>query len=75
MYHIGQASIPTSVKTLTHFIDDIEIFLTVCDIFQESFVKFYDKLCNPKEITMKALFKCETLSTPSFNQLVSNTHV
>ncbi|RIB06488.1 hypothetical protein C2G38_1938108, partial [Gigaspora rosea] len=32
MYHIGQASIPTSVKTMTHLIDDIEIFLTVRDI-------------------------------------------
>lgn len=34
MYHIGQASIPTSVKTLTHFIDDVEIFLTARDIFR-----------------------------------------
>ena len=73
MYHLGQASIPTSVKTITHFIDDTEIFLTVRDIFRESFVNFYDKLCNPKEITTKVSFKCETLSTPSFNQFVSNT--
>ncbi|CAG8655312.1 8457_t:CDS:2, partial [Scutellospora calospora] len=29
IYHIGQASIPTSVKTMTHFIDDIETFLAV----------------------------------------------
>ncbi|CAI2195623.1 2523_t:CDS:2, partial [Funneliformis geosporum] len=28
MYHIGQASIPTSVKSMTHFVDDIETFLT-----------------------------------------------
>ncbi|CAG8499233.1 17722_t:CDS:2 [Cetraspora pellucida] len=73
MYHIGQASIPTSVKTITHFIDDIETFLTAQDIFRESFVNFYDKLCNPKEQSTKAPFKRETLSTPDFNQLVSNT--
>ncbi|RGB26100.1 hypothetical protein C1646_609424, partial [Rhizophagus diaphanus] len=29
MYHIGQASIPTSVKTMSHFVDEIETFLTV----------------------------------------------
>ncbi|CAG8459608.1 27089_t:CDS:2 [Dentiscutata erythropus] len=73
MYYIGQASIPTSVKTMTHFIDDIETFLTVRDIFRESFVNFYDKLRNPKEQSTKVPFKCETLSTPSFNRLVSNT--
>ncbi|RGB26232.1 hypothetical protein C1646_427558 [Rhizophagus diaphanus] len=33
MYHIGQASIPTSVKTITYFINDVKIFLTVCVIF------------------------------------------
>ncbi|CAG8451302.1 7863_t:CDS:2 [Dentiscutata heterogama] len=51
-----------------------ETFLTVRDIFRESFVNFYDKLCNSKEQSTKVPFKCETLSTPSFNQLVSNTH-
>ncbi|CAB4432782.1 unnamed protein product [Rhizophagus irregularis] len=73
MHHIGQASIPTSVKTMTHFVDEIETFLTVRYILQESFDNFFNKLCSPKEQAKKLSFKCETLSTPSFNQLVSKT--
>ncbi|POG81715.1 hypothetical protein GLOIN_2v1447633 [Rhizophagus irregularis DAOM 181602=DAOM 197198] len=73
MHHIGQASIPTSVKTLSHFVDEIDTFLTVRSLLQESFGNFNNRLRNPKEQAKKLSFKCETLSTPSFNQLVSKT--
>jgi hypothetical protein len=70
MYHIGQASIPTSVKTMTHFIDDIETFLTVRDIFREFFMI---KLCNPKEQSTKVSFKCDYLHQVSINLLAIRT--
>ncbi|CAB5213142.1 unnamed protein product [Rhizophagus irregularis] len=73
MHHIGQASIPTSVKTLSHFVDEIDTFLTVRSLLQESFDNFFNKLRSPKEQAKKLSFKCETLSTSSFNQLISNT--
>ncbi|PKB97742.1 hypothetical protein RhiirA5_432557 [Rhizophagus irregularis] len=48
-------------------------FLTVRSLLQESFDNFFNKLRSPKEQAKKLSFKCETLSTSSFNQLISNT--
>nr|CAG8462706.1 10432_t:CDS:2 [Entrophospora candida] len=73
MYNVGQVLIPASVKEISRFINDLETLLMVCEIFEKSFVDFFDKLCNPKQGTEKASFKCETLSTPSFNMLVNHS--
>ncbi|CAJ0878645.1 3381_t:CDS:2 [Entrophospora sp. SA101] len=66
MHNVGQVFIPASVKEISHFINDLETLLMVCEIFKKSFVDFFDKLCNTKQGTEKASFKCETLSTPKF---------
>ncbi|CAG8454741.1 15977_t:CDS:2 [Acaulospora colombiana] len=59
MIHIGQISVPASVKEMSSFISDIEILLGVREIF-----------CPPSK---KANFKRDTLGTPKFKQLVGKT--
>ncbi|PKK70650.1 hypothetical protein RhiirC2_453551 [Rhizophagus irregularis] len=49
MLHVGQVSIPASLKDMSSFVDDIELSLRILDIFRESYENFYPKLCNPKK--------------------------
>lgn len=37
MIHIGQISVPASVKEMLHFVDEIEILLKIREIFCKSF--------------------------------------
>lgn len=76
MIHIGQISVPASVKEMLHFVDEIEILLKIREIFCKSFDSLYAKLCNPNDPSLpstKASFKRDTLGTPKFKQLVSKT--
>ncbi|CAI2192304.1 17732_t:CDS:2, partial [Funneliformis geosporum] len=69
MLHVGQVSIPASLKDMSSFVDDIELSLRIQDIFRESYENFYPKLCNPGSLTEKATFKKNTLCTPKFRDL------
>ncbi|CAG8476700.1 17897_t:CDS:2 [Cetraspora pellucida] len=73
MIHIGQFSVPASVKEMLSFVDEIEVLLVVQEIFHKSFNTFYTKICNPSSPSTKASFKRDTLGTPKFKQLVSKT--
>ncbi|CAG8640454.1 12319_t:CDS:2 [Ambispora gerdemannii] len=73
MIHIGQVTVPASVKELLSFVDEIEVLLVIREIFRKSFDTFYAKICNPSPPSTKAMFKRDTLSTPKFKQLVSKT--
>jgi len=73
MIHIGQFSVPASVKEMLSFVDEIDVLLGVREIFHKSFNTFYAKVCNPSPPSAKASFKCDTLGTPKFQQLVSKT--
>jgi len=68
MIHIGQMSVPASLKDMSSFVDGVQ------GIFRKSYENFYPKLCNPGSLTKKATFKQDTLCTPKFRQLVSKTH-
>lgn len=70
---IGQVAIPTSLKEVSTFIEDMEILLIIRKVFQQSFDKFFDKLCNPSLPSVKASLRRDTLRTPKFRQLVSKT--
>ena len=70
MIHIGQVSIPVSLKNMPTLVDDMEIVLTIRKIFHQSFDTYFDKLCNPSLPTEKAKFKRGTLDTPKFRQLM-----
>ncbi|CAI2179326.1 16317_t:CDS:2, partial [Funneliformis geosporum] len=47
MVHVGQVSVPASLKEMLSFVDQIEILLDIREIFKKSFNILYDKLCNP----------------------------
>ena len=71
LINIGQVSIPTFLKEISTFIEDMELLLTVRKIFRQSVDIFFDKLCNPSSPSTKASLKRDTLETPKFKQLVS----
>ncbi|UZO18267.1 uncharacterized protein OCT59_009584 [Rhizophagus irregularis] len=73
MVHIGQTTVPVSLKEMLSFVDDIEIFLGIREVFIKSFDTFYDKIRNPSLPSKNAKFKRDTLATPKFNKLVSRT--
>ncbi|CAG8602375.1 13926_t:CDS:2 [Gigaspora rosea] len=74
MLHVGQMSIPASLKDMSSFVDAIELSLRIQDIFRESYENFYPKLCTPDPISLteKATFKKSTLSTPKFRKLAKH---
>ncbi|RHZ81429.1 hypothetical protein Glove_120g46 [Diversispora epigaea] len=73
MFHIGQVSVPASIKEMLSFIDELETLLVVREIFQNIYNTLYSKLCNPGLPSTKAEFKRDTLETPKFKQLVNKT--
>lgn len=73
MVHVGQVSVPASLKEMLSFVDQIEILLDIREIFKKSFNILYDKLCNPNLPSVKTMFKRDTLNTPQFNNLVNRT--
>ncbi|CAG8739073.1 30545_t:CDS:2 [Racocetra persica] len=73
MIHIGQITLPASVKEMLSFVDEFEMLLRIQKIFRESFNSLYANLCHPGSPLAKASFKRKTLSTPKFQQLVSKT--
>ena len=73
MIHIGQLYIPSLIKEMNLFVNEIETLLRVREIFCKSFDTLYSKLCNPSPPSPKAIFKRNTLGSPKFNQLVSKT--
>ena len=73
MVHIGQVSVPASLKEMLSFVDQIEILLDIREIFKKSFNILYDKLCNPNLPSVKTMFKRDTLDTSQFNNLVKRT--
>ncbi|CAG8688795.1 9691_t:CDS:2, partial [Funneliformis caledonium] len=70
MVHIGQVSVPASLKEMLSFVDQIEILLGIREIFKRSFDILYDNLCNPNLSSVKKTFKRDTLNTPQFNNLL-----
>ena len=42
MNNIGRVKIPASLKDLSTFVDDIETLLTIREIFQRSFVTYFE---------------------------------
>lgn len=75
MVHIGQVSVPASLKEMLSFVDQIETLLGIREIFKRSFDILYNNLCNPNLnlSSVKKTFKRDTLNTPQFNNLVSRT--
>jgi hypothetical protein len=73
MAHIGKVLVPASIEEILYFVDELEKLLGIQEIFQKSFDTLHDKLCSPSLPSSNAIFKHETLSTPKFNQLVSET--
>ncbi|CAG8570445.1 6282_t:CDS:2, partial [Acaulospora morrowiae] len=73
MLHIGQITVPASVKEMLSFVDELGTLLAVREIFQKSYSALYNKLCNPGLPSTKAEFKRDTLETPKFRQLVNKT--
>lgn len=73
MLHIGQISVPASIKEMLSFVDELDTLLLVREIFQKMYNTLYDELCNPGWPSEKAKFKRETLETPKFRQLVDKT--
>ncbi|CAG8817536.1 22100_t:CDS:1, partial [Cetraspora pellucida] len=73
MLYISQVQIPSSIKEMNSFVNELETLLRVRDIFCNSFDALYSKLCNPTPPLPKVIFKRSTLGTPKFNQLVSKT--
>ncbi|CAI2187763.1 7291_t:CDS:2, partial [Funneliformis geosporum] len=69
MVHIGQVSIPASLKEMLSFVDDIEVFLRIKEVFIKSFDTFYNKIRNPSSLSKNVKFKRDTLATPKFNKL------
>ncbi|CAG8542653.1 13872_t:CDS:2 [Acaulospora morrowiae] len=74
MIHVGQVSVPTSVKDMIYFVNEIEILLGIREILQKSYDTLHDKNCSPSLPLAKAKFKRDTFGTPQFNQLLSKTH-
>ena len=73
MVHIGQVSVPASIKEMLSVVDDLETLLEIRKIFQKSFDTLFNKLCSPNSPSKNSIFKRDTLGTPKFNQLVSGT--
>ncbi|CAG8712066.1 1499_t:CDS:2 [Funneliformis caledonium] len=73
MTHIGQVYIPSSIKEMNLFVNEVETLLKVREIFCKSFDTLYSKLCNPSPPSPKTIFKRNTLGTPKFNELVNKT--
>lgn len=66
MVHVGQVLVPSSMKEMLSFVDQIEILLNVQEIFKKS--------CIISEYTSaKAMYKRDTLDTPIFNRIVIKT--
>ena len=59
MVHIGQATVPASLKEMLYlyFVDDIEVFLGIKEVFIKSFDTFYNKISNPSLPSKNAKFK------------------
>ncbi|CAG8678446.1 3463_t:CDS:2, partial [Acaulospora morrowiae] len=55
MVHIGQVCIPSSIKEMNLFVNEIETLLRVREIFCKSFGTLYSKLCNPSPPSPKEL--------------------
>ncbi|CAG8677272.1 4555_t:CDS:2, partial [Racocetra fulgida] len=69
MIHIAQVSIPTSIKEILPFVDEIGTLLNIKEIFIKSVDTLYSKLCNPSIPSEKAIYKRNTLETPKFNKI------
>ncbi|CAB4388011.1 unnamed protein product [Rhizophagus irregularis] len=77
MIHIGQISVPASVKEMLHFVDEIEILLKIREIFCKSFDSLYAKLCNPNDPSLpstKASFKHDTWNTQIYEIVIEYVH-
>ncbi|PKC04182.1 hypothetical protein RhiirA5_276949 [Rhizophagus irregularis] len=77
MIHIGQISVPASVKEMLHFVDEIEILLKIREIFCKSFDSLYAKLCNPNDpslLSTKASFKHDTWNTQIYEIVIEYVH-
>ena len=72
MVHIGQVSVPASLKDLSGLIDDMGVHLAMQKLFRQSFETLYEELRNPSQenLTPKQAYKRDTLSTPK----LSRTH-
>ncbi|GES77971.1 hypothetical protein GLOIN_2v1774982 [Rhizophagus clarus] len=68
-----QVYIPSSIKEMNLFVNEVETLLKVRKIFCKSFDTLYSKLCNPSPPSPKTIFKRNTLGTPKFNELVNKT--
>ncbi|CAG8571211.1 11365_t:CDS:10 [Funneliformis mosseae] len=71
MIHIGQLYIPSLIKEMNLFVNEIETLLRVREIFCKSFDTLYSKHFNPSPPSPKAIFKRNTLGSPKFNQLTT----
>ncbi|CAG8711406.1 3110_t:CDS:2, partial [Funneliformis mosseae] len=65
--HIGQVSVPASMKEMPSFVDELELLLGIQEIFQKSFDTLYDKLCSPSSPSNNAIFKRDTLGSDVFS--------
>ncbi|CAI2171371.1 9613_t:CDS:2 [Funneliformis geosporum] len=75
LFYVGQVLVPSSMKEMLIFVDQIEMLLNVQEIFKKSFDTLYDKICNPSILSAKAMYKRDTLSTPKFNWILDVNNI